>query len=306
MFRTDAGSRDISAGHQKVPFAFLRDNCQCEQCRNGHTQQRTNRFFENNTPASVQRLSEHAGRLQITWTDGHRSSYSRADILNRHNRLTDQVRRAWLPARPWPGIIPAVSLATLGSSGHKTLAVNLRTYGFCMITGVEASLEASEQVMQSIGPIRNTHFGGSQIVQADLSSKDTAYTRSALDMHTDTTYYTLPIRLLGMHLLSHRGCGGESILVDGFRAASDLRSTDAQAYRTLASLGVYHHASGNSVSVQPDRSFPILEHDDRGSLLRLRYNNADRAHVTGDYEQVAAWYEASRSVSFHITDDPAH
>lgn len=68
--------------------------------------------------------------------------------------------------------------------------------------------EATEALIQQIGPIRNTHYGLFDLVVIslaltaagafydftnDLSSKDTAYTAEALEPHTDTTYFTEPI-----------------------------------------------------------------------------------------------------------------
>lgn len=76
-----------------------------------------------------------------------------------------------------------------------------------------ATPEATRELLEQIGPIRNTHYGiyhwnrcimtnrpvlttrkgGFYDFTSDLSSKDTAYTSESLEPHTDTTYFTEPI-----------------------------------------------------------------------------------------------------------------
>lgn len=77
-----------------------------------------------------------------------------------------------------------------------------------------ATPDATQRLLEQIGPIRNTHYGtvilrscdtmlwrvftnafagGFYDFTSDLSSKDTAYTSESLEPHTDTTYFTDPI-----------------------------------------------------------------------------------------------------------------
>lgn len=142
--------------------------------------------------------------------------------------------------------------------------------------------------------------GGFYDFTADLASKDTAYTSIALDAHTDTTYFSDPAGLQMFHLLSHTdGKGGASLLVDGFKAANILREEDPDAYRTLSSVNIYAHASGNEgVSIQPYRPFPVLLHDASGrNLIQVRWNTSDRAKIDLPVEEVDIWYDAARWAS---------
>jgi trimethyllysine dioxygenase len=109
--------------------------------------------------------------------------------------------------------------------------------------------------------------------------KDTAYTSEAIGPHTDTTYFTDPAGLQMFHLLSHEdGEGGESLLVDGFRAAQDLDVRDRDALRTLS---ISWHASGNDgITIHPSRNFPVLTYATAEGLpMQIRWNNADRRTV---------------------------
>lgn len=172
----------------------------------------------------------------------------------------------------------------------------LRTYGFSFIDNMPATPEASEQLLETIGPIRNTHYGGFYDFTSDLSSKDTAYTSESLEPHTDNTYFTEPAGLQALHMLSHTdGSGGESSLVDGIGAAEQLYEQDREAYKILSQTGVYAHASGNDgISIQPAFAFPTLNHDpELGHLMQVRWNNADRAGVVAEHEELDRWYDAA-------------
>lgn len=150
--------------------------------------------------------------------------------------------------------------------------------------------------MQSIGPIRNTHYGGFYDFTSDLSSKDTAYTSESLEPHNDNTYFTESAGLQALHLLSHTdGSGGESSLVDGFGAAAKLYEQDRIAYLILSNVPVNAHASGNDgISIQPAEPHPVLSHsNDNHILTQVRWNNADRAGVYCPYAELGSWYDAA-------------
>lgn len=138
--------------------------------------------------------------------------------------------------------------------------------------------------------------GGFYDFTSDLSSKDTAYTSEFLEPHTDNTYFTEPAGLQALHLLSHtNGSGGESSLVDGFGAAMQLLQQDMGAYKTLSTIPVHGHASGNDgISIQPAHPMPVLSHHPQlGSLMQVRWNNADRAGLECDLERMDEWYDAA-------------
>jgi trimethyllysine dioxygenase len=119
----------------------------------------------------------------------------------------------------------------------------------------------------------------------------------ALEAHTDTTYFSEPAGLQAFHLLSHTdGSGGASLLVDGFKVAKELQESDRKAYEILSTVNIHSHASGNEgISIQPYRGFPVLEHDPAtGDLLRVRWNNSDRASIELPIEEVETWYDAAR------------
>jgi hypothetical protein len=136
---------------------------------------------------------------------------------------------------------------------------------------------------------------------------DTAYTNIALGAHTDNTYFSDPAGLQAFHLLSHianrpqkesdGSLGGESLLVDGFHAASILKDEDPKAFEVLSHVALPWHASGNEgTTIAPDKLYPVLEvNKETGELYRVRWNNDDRGVVPfGQEYPPTDWYAAAR------------
>ena len=126
-----------------------------------------------------------------------------------------------------------------------------------------------------------------------MSHGDLAYSNQALPAHTDTTYFTDPAGLQIFHCLHHDGEGGESLLVDGFYAASKLTPA---AYATLKRLKIPTHASGNSNHLLRPASHTTLAHDEHGRLAQVRWNNEDRGILGPGWtsQDISDWYAAAR------------
>ena len=104
------------------------------------------------------------------------------------------------------------------------------------------------------------------------------------------------------HLLSHSGTGGETLLVDGFKAARTLREENSRAYQTLSRVRVPTHSAGDlDKCIRPSvgvHGFPIINHDpSTGMLWQIRYNNDDRSTMTNwqDDDEVESFYDALRA-----------
>ena len=180
----------------------------------------------------------------------------------------------------------------------------IRKHGFSYVKSCPRTPIATQTLLRKIAFVRQTHYGGLWDFTSNLFKKDTAYTSLALAAHTDTTYFTDPCGLQMFHLLSHTdGEGGESLLVDGFKAAAILQNEDPQAYETLSTVNVPTHASGNeAISIQPSRGFPVLNHKNPRQppkfvdLIQVRWNNDDRGILDEHMSPWVAdrWYHAAR------------
>ncbi|KAK3359748.1 hypothetical protein B0T25DRAFT_108493 [Lasiosphaeria hispida] len=284
-----------------------RDNCACTKCRNQDTNQRSFDTFDIDPdirPAHAEAVGES---LKITWSDQHESVYP-VDTLRRyafgHRDVTPKVN-FWGSA-PGPSAMSYLSIDT-DPKWMAELTMLIKTNGFVFVHDTPYdSPEPTKQLLERIGPIRNTHYGGFYDFIPDLASADTAYTNLALAPHTDTTYFTDPAGLQAFHLLSHvpasktdgdevgtdpeAASGGESILIDGFNASKILKMTIPWSFAILRATKVHWHASGNEgIAIAPERACSVLRARN-GNVFQVRWNNDDRGIVPlGD-----AWYNAAR------------
>lgn len=307
IFKSSEAGSPFKAELSKL---WLRDNCRCAQCVNQDTLQRNFDTFAIPKDLSPQEISPKNDGVDILWSDSHKSHYpwSWLSLTLRdlsHKKLANQdERKLWgatIASAP-PEVRFDDVMSSTSPKGLADLTSKIRQYGLCFVTDSPKTPEATEKLLETIGPIRNTHYGGFYDFIPDLALADTAYTNLALPAHTDTTYFTEPAGLQAFHLLSHTPpankpadevLGGQSLLVDGFHAAETLRKESPGDFEILRKVKLPWHASGNQgVAIAPDMAYPVIE-TNGGKLHRIRWNNDDRGVVPTDID-VDAWYQAAR------------
>ncbi|KHO01400.1 trimethyllysine dioxygenase [Metarhizium album ARSEF 1941] len=245
-------------------------------------------------------------------SDSHQSSYTWSWLRTALSGVENKKLKGPTKQTLWNASIasnpPEVSfdsvMAKGDSSGMADLTEKIHDYGLCFVTNTPVTPEATNELLEAIGPIRNTHYGGFYDFIPDLAKADTAYTNLALAAHTDTTYFTEPAGLQAFHMLSHTpppnrlnddgSLGGKSFLVDGFYAAHRLKKEFPESYEILRAVRLPWHASGNEgVAITPDRAYPVIEASPY-RIHRVRWNNDDRGVVPATMD-VDKWYSAARN-----------
>ncbi|EHK26167.1 uncharacterized protein TRIVIDRAFT_36187 [Trichoderma virens Gv29-8] len=290
----------------RIPFCS--DNCRCAQCVNQDTLQRNFDTFAIPKDISPIEISPKDDGVDILWSDSHKSHYPWSwlnfTVQETNNKKLSNQERLWgatVSSAP-PEVNYENVMSSTSPKGMAELTGKIRQYGFCFVTNSPKTPEDTEKLLETIGPIRNTHYGGFYDFIPDLALADTAYTNLALPAHTDTTYFTEPAGLQAFHLLSHTPptnksadevLGGQSLLVDGFNAAETLRKESPGDFEILRKIKLPWHASGNQgVAIAPDMAYPVIEGSGE-KLHRIRWNNDDRGVVPLDVD-VDAWYQAAR------------
>ncbi|KAI6382578.1 hypothetical protein MCOR25_000582 [Pyricularia grisea] len=305
-----------TARREALPNFWLRDNCRCTECVNQDTMQRN--FDTFSIPRDIRPVEAviEGDDLHVTWDhENHRSVYSLdficSYLFRNCNSPGFQAPVLWT-APDIQNDPPTVAFDEVmnpdSEEGIAKLTNLIQSHGFAFVSNTPVSPHETKRLLEHIGPIRNTHYGGFYDFIPDLALADTAYTNLALPAHTDTTYFTEPARLQAFHLLSHHpppstpsgavAEGGKSLLVDGFKAADILKEEDPHAYNILTKQVVPWHASGNKgIAIRPSRMVPVLETTGtRRSLMRVRWNNDDRGVLPffGKEGNEARWYAAAR------------
>jgi trimethyllysine dioxygenase len=280
-----------NGGRTDVPWPWVRDH----DCASLH-------------PSTMQRLGVVAtvvgcapgvsalvdgADIVVVWADGHATSRLPVALLAsvRSVGADDDVAFLWDAleiADAWPTVAYGDVIA--GDEGVAAWLANVHRFGFCMVTETPVTIEATEALLRRVGYVRHTIFGGMWDFQADMSKADTAYTNLELLPHTDGTYSHDAPGLQLLHCLEFDGDGGMSTMVDGFRAAAELRAADADAYELLSHVHVPGHYLGDGVHLRAER--PVLRHDTNGRLLQVSFNNADRAPFLLPADEHRRFYDA--------------
>ncbi|KAI6154708.1 Trimethyllysine dioxygenase [Pisolithus tinctorius] len=291
---------------------WLRDHCRCPSCFHPVTKQRLVDTFQ--IPRDIKPTNLHAstGGLEIIWSSPsteHHSSFYPWSWLREHTydppqRLKHQANERVLwgtkIARSPPTITFEEAIAKGDAGLYKWLST-IDRFGFCFVSGVPPTAEATERLCERIGFIRETQYGKFWEFTADLAKGDTAYTNMALGAHTDTTYFTDPCGVQLFHLLSHTdGSGGTTLLVDGFYVASLLKELHPDHHDILSRVPIPAHASGELTALyrpSPTSGYPTLQYDViTKELIQVRWNNDDRSVMSHlSPEVVEKWYDAIRA-----------
>lgn len=290
---------DGPASH--YPWLWVRDHAHEPETLHPVTQQR--QLFTAGLPDSL-RGSEAAlagDRVVVRWDDGaSRPSELPVEFLARFRApepvRTGPVREAVVWDREtieaeWPTVEHESVMA--GDDGVAGWLGKVASYGFCLVTGVPTTVEATEALIRRVGYVRETIFGGMWDFQADLAKADTAYTNLELLPHTDGTYSHDAPGLQLLHCLAFDGAGGESTMVDGLRIASELRAAHPEHYATLSRVEVPGQYLGDGSHLLAAR--PVFRHDASGALVQVSFNNYDRAPFLLPPEEMRAFYDAVRA-----------
>ncbi|KZV87189.1 Trimethyllysine dioxygenase [Exidia glandulosa HHB12029] len=309
-----ADERKVSIGwHNKVWSKFhhiwLRDHCRCPECFHPVTKQRMVDTFSIRADVQPTKVESTRAGLEVTWPSSptpHISLYPWTWL--RHNSYDPFFDRPRTEKVLWGAGIakdpPMVEYEQVmqDDKGLWRWLKRIDRFGFCFVNGVPPTAEATEEVIKRIAFLRETHYGKFWEFTSDATRGDTAYTSMALGAHTDGTYYTDPIGLQFLHLLSHtEGSGGASLLVDGFYAASLLRELYPSAFDVLSRTRLAAHAAGEEGVMYRTGTkgrgagFPIIEtvpgSDD---VVGIRYNNDDRSALQLPPDEVEEFYDALR------------
>ncbi len=290
--------------HQSHSFdtIWLRENCRCDSCYNHATNQRNELFHEfSDTHIDVVQHTSEDGALRVRWADGHVSEYPWQWLLrNKHPGDTSPVEKILWDGNDICGVsldfVPFSDVIN-GDDGLRRLLHSLLVYGVGLIENAPTTLEATQEAAEKVSFIQHTLFGKMWQFTADLARGDTAYTNIALGAHTDTTYLSQPAGIQVFHCLSHDGEGGETLLLDGFHAAEQLRRVDKEAFSLLCEHRINHEyieAGHHVVSLDP----VLKVHPVTGELEMIRYNHYDRSPIsTIPQEALGKYYAALKSLS---------
>ncbi|XP_075018670.1 trimethyllysine dioxygenase, mitochondrial isoform X1 [Calonectris borealis] len=294
----------------RFDFVWLRDHCRSASCYNAKTNQRSLDTASVDLGIKPKAVRVDETTLFLTWPDGHVTRYGLEWLVK--NSYEGQKQQVMHPRILWNAEIyrqaqvPSVDCRSFleTDEGLKEFLQNFLLYGIAFVENVTPTKEDTEILAERISLIRETIYGRMWYFTSDFSRGDTAYTKLALDRHTDTTYFQEPCGIQVFHCLKHEGTGGRTLLVDGFYAAEQVLRQAPEQFELLSKVPLKHEYVENVGDCHNHMIGvgPVLNvYPWNNELYLIRYNNYDRAVInTVPYDVVHRWYAAHRTLTTEL------
>jgi len=262
--------------HGLLP-AWLRDNCQCTLCRDPVSGQRLTTITDLSADVTVTRAVESADALDVTFgPDGHQAVFTRTWLaghaMAEPDARSEDAKRLW-SARDFPAGPPRTPWQLYITSGAVRLRC-LREFldaGFMLLTGVPEQPAAVLDVAASFGYVRETNYGRLFDVRVEATPANLANTSLPIDPHTDNPYRDPAPTIQLLHCITNAATGGESGLLDGFRAAAQLRAEDPGLFECLTRTPVTFAYADATADLRATK--PMIEVNPAGLVRGIRYNS---------------------------------
>ncbi|HTJ37959.1 MAG TPA: TauD/TfdA family dioxygenase [Dactylosporangium sp.] len=309
--RPDGTREPDGTGHpalRGLPAVWLRANCPCAGCQDPRSGQRLAAITGLPADVSVARVLASDAAVEVIFgPDGHRAVFA-ADWLARYggpggepgtgpgpdppdDDRTEDAKRLWAAADLGGGIPQGWWPRYLADPEHRSACLSaVLTHGVVVLHDVPGEPGAVLAVARSLGYVRETNYGRLFDVRAEPAAANLAFTRRPIAPHTDNPYRDPVPTMQLLHCLRDAADGGgESGLVDGFRAAALLRETHPGHFRML---------SGTPVTFAWGRlraQRPMIGVDEAGRIREIRYNNRSLRPLAGREDELGAFYAAYRA-----------
>jgi gamma-butyrobetaine dioxygenase len=275
------------------PAIWLRDQCACTECRHPSGQ----RLFEiGDLPEhpEIERVAMQSDSVRVSWkNDAHVSVYPAAflyehDLKPKHPPLIVLwgAELAALPEGDWPAIArdAAAELAWLES---------YCTYGFGLLRNVPVRPGMVAEVGDHFGFVRTTNYGRLFDVISTPDPNNLANTALGLGAHSDNPYRDPTPGVQLLHCLVSDAPGGDSLLVDGFAAAEQLRAEAKEQFELLTRVPANFRFADKDADLQART--PLISVDFEGRITAVHFNNRSFAGINVSVELVEPWYAAYRN-----------
>ena len=246
------------------------------------------------------------GDLEVEFSDGHISVFD-FDWLRQHSYESHD--RARLQQREFfraGDTLTTVVYPSRGSVDHLELLEAVNTYGVALVEGIPADEIGTEALAALIGRVRETDFGRLFDIVVEPEVWELSQSGLALDPHTDDPYRYTPSGCSFLHCIEASE-GGDSLLVDGFAIAEELREDDPDAFDLLSETSVpfIRHRS-DSVDQGEDVHLvahaPVISLDRDHEICGIRFHERSMAPLDVEPSLVGEYYRAFITFTKMVND----
>ena len=202
--------------------------------------------------------------------------------------------------------IPNIDYKTAKSNNTLLLKwmKSLHKFGFAKITGGNKESGDIIRIANLIGYIRETNYGKFFEVKSEINAVNLAYTNLGLQAHTDNPYRDPAPTIQILYCLENSASGGDSKVVDGFKAAILLKEENSEYFNLLTKYCArFEYNEDGKTHLQSRR--PMIELSPDGEIIAIRFNNRSAAPITDvPYNDMENYYKAYRKFS-EIINNPS-
>ncbi len=246
--------------------------------------------------------------LVVDWSDGHRSDFDIenltkwADAAHGHRPALSPPRR--FDATHQPARF-AFDRLEPGSIAHHDLLDTLANHGMALVENLPDSNETTEELARLLGHVRDTDFGRIFNIITEPEAWTLSQSNLGQDPHSDDPYRYTPSGFTILHCRRAATGGGESILVDGFKVADDIRGLDPEAFDLLTSISIpYIRHRTTAVDQGEDVHMiayaPVISVNAAGEVMGIRFHERSTGVFDLDPAIVDRYYLAFRAFAAGI------
>ncbi|WP_282605362.1 gamma-butyrobetaine dioxygenase [Pelagibius sp. Alg239-R121] len=285
---------------------WLRDNALDPQTRAANNGQRLITVLDYPEDTAIETASTDGQSLSVCFSpEGKEASFPADWLAQQAYDCPVPPTRGWTgeAITRWNSVlsnsIPSTDFTAVRTD-PRTLAGWLsavRRYGFAVMTGLRKESGALLEVAELFGYVRETNYGRWFEVRSEVNPVNLAYTGLGLQAHTDNPYRDPVPTLQLLACLENSADGGDSMVVDGFKAVETLQQETPDHFDLLARYAArFEYAGSDGIRLRSKR--PMIDLGPDGELRGVRFNNRSAAPFTDiPYDDMPKYYAAYRHLA---------
>ena len=286
-----------SSKEYDLPFLWLRDNCQCDECRIIETQEK--QFLLHTVPVDISPKSVEIKeeKVFVLWPDNHQSVIPLIQI-EESGKPRYPERKSWTskftPTRfDWSEFLDEEEIAL---EALKTFV----SFGAIILKNAPKEPNSLEVLSRRLGPIHETLFERIHNVSIEGYGYSVAHTSKEIPPHNDFASYKSQPSIQILHMLENECEGGDSIIVDGWEVVEDLRKDNPEYFNILKEFNVpFRQFDENNETYTVA---PMINCSSDGSLESFRFSNHLMQMINPSREGVKNFYKAFHEASSRVLD----
>jgi gamma-butyrobetaine dioxygenase len=286
-----------SSKEYDLPFLWLRDNCQCDECRIIETQEK--QFLLHTVPVDISPKSVEIKdeKVFVLWPDNHQSVIPLIQI-EESGKPRYPERKSWTskftPTKfDWSEFLDEEEIAL---EALKTFV----SFGAIILKNAPKEPNSLEVLSRRLGPIHETLFERIHNVSIEGYGYSVAHTSKEIPPHNDFASYKSQPSIQILHMLENECEGGDSIIVDGWEVVEDLRKDNPEYFNILKEFNVpFRQFDENNETYTVA---PMINCSSDGSLESFRFSNHLMQMINPSREGVKNFYKAFHEASSRVLD----